>query len=76
MFYHTIYVFANAVKVLTYLIIWYSYDRQAISSQKARSISIFHHSIRLKMLGAIQFDDQLCLGAVKINDISSQDFLP
>ena len=50
LFYRLIYVFANAVKVLAYLMIWYPYDRQAISSQKARSIRIFRHGIRLKML--------------------------
>lgn len=68
-------LFAHATKISVNIPIGKSQNIQAQSGQKCGAFHIIRHPLRLIMLGAIYFDNQLCRGAVKVHNEFADDSL-
>ena len=68
-------IFANTPKVTHDFVVGNSQYSKTIRFQKSGSFCVFFNFCWLKMLRTVQFDDQFCLGAVKIRNISTQNLL-
>ena len=75
MVYCEIYVFTNSSEILIDCIVGNAENVQIMTLKKGCSFPVFFFVSVFVVLGSVQFDYQLCLGAVKVHNVVSDDFL-
>ena len=75
LFYDPVDIFAHSVEIFTDFLIGYPYHRQPVRFKKSSSFFIVDFAGIRIMSGTVYLNDEFRLGAIKVNDIFSENFL-
>ena len=70
------YIFTYRCKMFVYIRIGITQNNESLLREKGIPLLIGGFARFLIVLGAVQFDDQLGSGAVKVHNVAANNFLP